>query len=60
LQRISVSVPLSSHKKLTPITQINLENIPNGFIYAYLEDKETLFDIYKSAAEFASIHKINP
>ena len=60
LQNISVSVPLSSHKKLTPITGINLESIPIGDIYAYLDDKETLFDIYKSASHFASIHKISP
>ena len=60
MQNISVSVPLSSHKKLTPITGINLESIPIGDIYAYLDDKETLFDIYKSASHFASIHKISP
>ena len=50
LQTISFSVPLSSHKKLSSITGINLENIPIGVIYAYLEDKETLYEIYKSAA----------
>lgn len=60
LQNISVSVPLSSHKKLNSITGINLENIPIGFIYAYLDDKETLFDVFKSASDFSSIHKINP
>jgi hypothetical protein len=60
LQNIFVSAPLSYHKKLIPITGINLENIPTGVISAYLDDKETLFDIFNSASDFAAIHKINP
>ena len=55
-----ISVPISSHKKIIPITGINLESIPIGSIYAFLEDKETIFDIYISATQFATIHNLNP
>ena len=39
IQTISSSAPLASFEKLVPIIGINLAEIPEGFIYAYLDDK---------------------
>ena len=47
IQSISSSAPLSSFEKLVPVIGINLEEIPKGFIYAYLDDKETLFGVFR-------------
>lgn len=60
LKSISTSAPLSSFQKLIPITGINLDEIPYGLIYVYLDDKETLYEIFNSSSEFASAHNINP
>lgn len=60
LKSISTSAPLNSFQKLIPITGINLNEIPYGLIYVYLDDKETLYEIYNSSSEFASAHNINP
>lgn len=60
LKSISTSAPLSSFQKLIPITGINLDEIPYGLIYVYLDDKETLYEIFNSSSEFASALNINP
>lgn len=60
IQTISSSAPLASFEKLVPIIGINLEEIPEGFIYAYLDDKETLFGVFRSASEFALANNLNP
>jgi hypothetical protein len=60
IQTISSSAPLASFEKLVPIIGINLAEIPEGFIYAYLDDKETLFGVFRSASEFALANKLNP
>jgi hypothetical protein len=51
---------LGSFEKLVPIIGINLAEIPEGFIYAYLDDKETLFGVFRSASEFALANNLNP
>ena len=60
LKSISTSAPLNFHQKLIPITGINLDEIPYGLIYVYLDDKETLYEIFNSSSEFALAHNINP
>lgn len=56
----SSQIPLSYHSKLPQISGIDLDLIPEGFIYAYLEDKTTLLEVFNSASEFASIYNLNP
>jgi hypothetical protein len=60
LATISSSKALSSFQKLEPISGINLEDIPIGVVYVYLDDKETLHGIYESASKFAIDHSLNP
>lgn len=60
LKTISSSAPLTSNKNLIPITGINLDEIPIGVIYAYLDDKETIYNIFSTASEFASVQDLNP
>lgn len=60
LQITSSEAPLSSFKNLVPITGINLNNIPMDVIYAYLDDKKTLYGVFKNASEFALYHDLNP
>lgn len=60
IQSISHSAPLSSFEKLVPVIGINLDEIPKGFIYAYLDDKETLYGVFSSASEFATANSLNP
>lgn len=56
----SSSTPLSSHLKLVPINGINLEEMEVGVIYAYLDDKETLYGVFNSASHFAEANYLNP
>lgn len=63
LKTIFSSAPLTFNKNLIPITGFNLvpeAEIPIGVIYAYLDDKETLYNIFSTASEFASVHDLNP
>jgi hypothetical protein len=60
LQITSSEAPLSSFKNLVPITGININNIPMDVIYAYLDDKKTLYGVFKNASEFALYHDLNP
>jgi len=60
LQITSYEAPLSSFKNLVPITGINLNNIPMDVIYAYLDDKKTLYGVFNTASEFALSHGLNP
>lgn len=56
----SSQIPLSYQNKFPLISGIDLYLIPEGFIYAYLEDKTTLFEVFNSASEFTSIYNLNP
>ena len=51
---------LSSFKNLVSVKDINLNNIPMNVIYAYLDDKKTLYGIFNNATEFALSHGLNP
>lgn len=60
LQISYYEAPLSSFKNVVSIKDINLNNIPMNVIYAYLEDKKTLYGIFNTASEFALSHGLNP
>lgn len=42
---LTTKVPLSSHLKLVDIMGINLKAIPMNVLYAYLDDKQTIYRV---------------
>jgi hypothetical protein len=57
---ISSTVPLTSEKKIGPISGIDLDKIEEGVFHVYLEDKETLLGVFEHTSKFALEYGINP